>query len=413
MSRSKNNKPGQKARERRQKMSDNREQLYELALQQVEQSQPADALKTAKQLWSVVQSRPVKERLPALNLLGEISIELGAVDSARGWFEKAVELDPNGDIAASQGSGAEKFLWLAQLSDEGGQESVKWYERGAQALRNEIAAIENGQVIGFDAEQLIQLRAEKKRKLANTLCGVIEVYMTDLSWEDDAEARCESLIMQAMAVEDDTSAEVLQVLASIRLSQARTEDAQAALRRSLEAWEDLEPEDPAVPDFATKISLSRLLMEAGMNTDAWRVLNRLIQEDDQSVEAWYLGGWCQYLIAEDYGSGKGVKPATVQTDTNGATMSIEEQSERLASAAFKGSRRWLQSAQKLYDMQDYEDERLLAHVKELVAKLDQQLGPVEDDDANDDEDDWEGIADDEDDDEGSDDDDGDARMADS
>jgi hypothetical protein len=182
----------------------------------------------------------------------------------------------------------------------------------------------------------------------------------------------------------------------------------------LEAWEDLEPEDPAVPDFATKISLSRLLMEADMNTDAWRVLNRLIQEDDQSVEAWYLGGWCQYLIAEDYGNGKGVKSATVQTGTGGATMSTEEQAERLANAAFKGSRRWLQSAQKLYDMQDYEDDRLLAHVKELVASLDQKLGPVEGDDTNDDEDDWEGIADDEDgDDDGSDDDDGDARMADS
>jgi predicted Zn-dependent protease len=416
MSRTKNNKPGQKARERRQKMTDQREQLYELALQQVEQSQPADALKTAKQLWTNVQNRPKAEQLPALNLLGEISIELGAVDSARSWFEKAVQLDPNGDIAAAQMSGAEKFLWLAQLSEEGGQESVSWYERGVNALQNEIAAIENGQVTGFDAEQLLQLRAEKKRKLANTLCAVIEVYMTDLSWEDDAEARCESLITQAVAVEDETSAEVLQVLASIRLSQTRKEDAQAALRRSLQVWQDLEPEDPAVPDFATKISLSRLLMEAELNTDAWKVLNRLIQEDDQSVEAWYLGGWCQYLVAEDYENGIGIKSAA---GTDAPTLTVEEQSQRLAQAAFKGSRRWLQSAQKLFKIQDYEDDRLLAHVQELLVKLDEKLGPAEGkgngDGEEESEDDWEGITDEEgdDDDQLEDDDDGDARMAES
>ncbi|KAF1820902.1 uncharacterized protein K489DRAFT_260064 [Dissoconium aciculare CBS 342.82] len=416
MSRTKNNKPGQKARERRQKMTDQREQLYELALQQVEQSQPADALNTAKQLWTNVQNRPKAEQLPALNLLGEISIELGAVDSARSWFEKAVQLDPNGDIAAAQMSGAEKFLWLAQLSEEGGQESVSWYERGVNALQNEIAAIENGQVTGFDAEQLLQLRAEKKRKLANTLCAVIEVYMTDLSWEDDAEARCESLITQAVAVEDETSAEVLQVLASIRLSQTRKEDAQAALRRSLQVWQDLEPEDPAVPDFATKISLSRLLMEAELNTDAWKVLNRLIQEDDQSVEAWYLGGWCQYLVAEDYENGIGIKSAA---GTDAPTLTVEEQSQRLAQAAFKGSRRWLQSAQKLFKIQDYEDDRLLAHVQELLVKLDEKLGPAEGkgngDGEEESEDDWEGITDEEgdDDDQLEDDDDGDARMAES
>jgi hypothetical protein len=181
-------------------------------------------------------------------------------------------------------------------------------------------------------------------------------------------------------------------------------------------WQDLEPEDPAVPDFATKISLSRLLMEAELNTDAWKVLNRLIQEDDQSVEAWYLGGWCQYLVAEDYENGIGIKSAA---GTDAPTLTVEEQSQRLAQAAFKGSRRWLQSAQKLFKIQDYEDDRLLAHVQELLVKLDEKLGPAEGkgngDGEEESEDDWEGITDEEgdDDDQLEDDDDGDARMAES
>ena len=396
------------------------EQLYANALQLVEQSQPAEALKVAKQLWSVVQNRGNSEALPALNLLGEISIELGAVDSAREYFQKAVQLDPNGDVPESAGGGAEKFLWLAQLCEEGGNESVKWFQLGAKALEKEISSLESGHLTGIDDETLQLLRHEKKRKLANTLCGIVEVYMTDLSWEDDAEARCESLITQAMAVEDETSSEVLQTLASVRLSQQRTGDAQAALKRSLETWLHLEPEDPAVPDFATKISLSRLLMEADMNKEAMIVLDRLIQEDDQSVEAWYLGGWCQHLLAESYKAGSPQDTSSKASNNGSNSGSVGEESQRLALSALKGSRKWLQMSLKLYAQQEYEDDRLFEHAQELVTSLDEVLGPAEDGGADDGEDEWEhweGIDDDEGhEDEGieeDEDDDGDAKMADS
>lgn len=399
------------------------EQLYANALQLVEQSQPAEALKLAKQLWSVVQNRGKSEALPALNLLGEISIELGAVDSAREYFQKAVQLDPSGDVPESAGGGAEKFLWLAQLCEEGGNESVKWFELGAKALQTEISSLESGHLTGIDDETLQLLRHEKKRKLANTLCGIVEVYMTDLSWEPDAEARCESLVTQAMAVEDETSSEVLQTLASVRLSQQRNGDAQAALKRSLETWLHLEPEDPAVPDFATKISLSRLLMEAEMNKEAMIVLDRLIQEDDQSVEAWYLGGWCQHLLANHYKAGASHDLSSKGSNNGGDPGSVDENSQRLALSALKGSRKWLQMSLKLYAQQEYEDDRLFAHTQELVTSLDEVLGPAEDGDADEGDDEWEhweGIdGDDGHEDEGAEedeedeDDDGDAKMADS
>ena len=93
------------------------------------------------------------------------------------------------------------------------------------------------------------------------------------------------------------SPEPLQTLASVRLSQEKLEDARAALTRSMEIWTDLPPEDPSVPDFPTQISLVRLLMEAEMEEQALDVLERLVEEDDHSVEAWYLGGWCLNLLA--------------------------------------------------------------------------------------------------------------------
>lgn len=353
------------------------EQLYAAALTLVEQSEPEEALKKAQKLWIQVQDRGVSEALPALNLLGEICVELGDGDSAKIYFEKAVTLDPQGQVPETMGGGAEKFLWLAQLCEEGGKQSVDWFEKGAKALQAEIAALEGGSMSDLDEESLLMMRVEKKRKLANALCGIVELYMTDLSWEEDAEARCETLITEALTIEDETSPEVLQTLASVRLSQERKEDAQAALTRSIETWKDLEPEDPAVPDFPERISLSRLLMEAEMELHSMDVLNRLVQEDDESVEAWYLGGWCQHLMAAK-------AETTYQRSEDGPTRA--EYVETLQ----KGSRHWLKTSVKLYELLEYEDDRLYAHAKELVTELDAVLGP-EDENAADEEDEWEGI----------------------
>ena len=366
------------------------EQLYASAIELVEQSQPEDALKKAQKLWVLVQSRSATEALPALNLLGEICVELGEVEAAKGYFEQAAVLDPEGALEGPLGGGAEKFLWLAQLNEEGGKQSVAWFEKGANALQREITSLESGQAVGLDEESLLLVRVEKKRKLANALCGIVEVYMTDLSWEDDAEARCENLITQALTVEEETSPEILQTLASVRLSQERKEDAQSALKRSIATWSALDPEDSAVPDFATRISLSRLLMEAELESEAMDVLERLVLEDDQSVEAQYLGGWCQKLIADK-------RDFALANGTN-KDMTEDDQKRNLE-AILRGSRRWLQTSLKLYKLVDYEDDRLRQHAQELVAGLDKLLGSEregEDEQGGEWEDEWQGIEDDED-----------------
>jgi tetratricopeptide (TPR) repeat protein len=390
MAKSKPNDKGKKQAKKMASSNESPEKLYAAALGFIEQQRPEEALQQAQKLYELVQNRSITEALPALNLLGEISVELGAVDEARVYFEEAVKLDPLGTVGGALADGAEKFLWLAQLAEEGGKASVTWFERGAQALMNEIAALESGQAIDLDEEALLLLRVEKKRKLANALCGLVEVYMTDLSWEDDAEARCENLITQAMAAEDETSPETLQTLASVRLSQEKKEDAQAALQRSMSVWQDLDPEDSAIPDFATRISLVRLLMEAELESNAMDVLERLVSEDDESVEAWYLGGWCQHLIAKKTEQGD-VSPAA-------AKMTDAEREANLEKI-YRGSRRWLRTSLKLSKLLEYEDERLMQHAQELVAGLDEILGPVKEgeEDVDDEwEDEWEGIEDEED-----------------
>lgn len=195
----------------------------------------------------------------------------------------------------------------------------------------------------------------------------IAYFPFNFSWEEDAEARCDALITEALAATPDAP-EVLQTLASIRISQLRTDDAQAALKKSLGLWKDLPPEDLTIPDFAVRISLARLLMEVSLEFEALEVLERLILEDDQSVEAWYLGGWCLYLLAEKQEAPK--------------DMTDEDPTESPRHASLVASREWLKQSLKLYELLEYEDDRLRDHALELVQGMNQEIGEDMDDDSD-------------------------------
>jgi tetratricopeptide (TPR) repeat protein len=353
-------------------------QLLEYATSYLHTSEPDKALKSAVKALRITESKAeyksdASNQLPALNLLGEINVELGEIDAAREYFRRAADIDEDGQIVENQGGGAEKFMWLAQLSEEGGLDSVRWFEKGAEVLRIQIRSLLERDE-DLDAEPLLQ---EKRLKLANALCSIAEVYMTDLSWDDEnAEEQCNKVMDEALAVGPD-SPETLQTAASVRISQLKLDEARLYLKRSLELWKDLDPEDSKVPDFPIRISLSRLLMEAEMEDDAIEVLERLIAEDDSSVEAWYLGGWCLHLLAD-----KQAKQANGKVGAETAE-SINDLLRR--------SRRWLQQCLNLYQLLGYEDERLQEHALELVRSLNQVLG--EPDEAEEaaaaEEDDWE------------------------
>ena len=306
--------------------------------------------------------------LPALNLLGKIYLELGSADEARASFTAAAKLDLDGLIPEHSGGGVEKFLYLAQLSEEGGHESVEWFERGADVLRRQVGELD--QTDGAAPDKLRKL-------LAETLCGIIEIYMTDLSWEPDAEARCESLITEALLTAPH-SPEALQTLASIRISQCRTEEAQKALKSSMELWHDLPLESEDIPDFPTRISLARLLMEVDIEESAIEVLERLVGEDDRSVEAWYLGGWCLYLLGSKSRSGG------IENHEDGK----EEKEWRTLMAS---SMEWLLNSLQIYDLLEYEDDRLRDHALELVEGLKAEVGDatVDDEDGGSEDGGWE------------------------
>lgn len=316
----------------------------------LEQSQPELALPLAEKAVRRLENQVTASMSPAaaICLLAEIQLELGDVDTARANFTRAVDVDPIGAYI-----GADALLWLAQLCEDGGQKSIELFERANDFLRERINDLESK--IKHTAELQVEL-VDLKRKLSDALCSMAEIYMTDLSLEADAEAKCESLVTEALLIIPD-SPSALQTLASVRISQLKTADAQAALRRSLGAWENLPPDNVTVPDFPTRISLARLLMEVQMEVQAMEVLERLVSEDDQSVEAWYLGGWCQVLLAEKL---------------------VDDESGKLDKQ--KGAREWLKSCLRVYEVVEYEDERLRDHAMELVTALNTDLGVEGDED---------------------------------
>lgn len=157
------------------KMAESSTELLEKATILLQTGQADAALPLAQRALEVSAGNSL-EALSAINLIGEIYIELGEIDAARNEFLKAVQIDPEGTIPESQGGGAEKFLWLAQLSEQGGIDSVSWYEKGVRTLRQAIQSLEQSNRLE-DAAAL----EEKRRKLANALCAVVEIYMTDLS----------------------------------------------------------------------------------------------------------------------------------------------------------------------------------------------------------------------------------------
>jgi hypothetical protein len=97
-----------------------------------------------------------------------------------------------------------------------------------------------------------------------------------------------------------------------------------------------------------------------------------MEEDDENVEAWYLEGWCFYLMAEETQSrggklegedGQSIGWEELARDSRDCLSTCE------AVCALLRSRALCSDILQLITKQEYEDEQLLEHVRELIAKL--------------------------------------------
>ncbi len=57
-------------------------------------------------------------------------------------------------------------------------------------------------------------------------------------------------------------------------------------------------DDPKLPPIPSRLAIVKLFLELALYTSALLVLQGIMAADDQEVEAWYLEGWCFFLMAE-------------------------------------------------------------------------------------------------------------------
>jgi len=275
-----------------------------------------------------LQSAPKSVR--ALELMGEICLELGEVDKAVDKFKKAIQLAPN--------IGESKYMSMGQLHS--GKQALNYFKKGIEILKEE-------------KKKLPEREAKVNRKISSALCSMTDVYLTDLCYDDDAEEKCCQFLEEAAQI-DPTNPEVFQCLASVRISQTRIDEARDLINKSLAIWldkekakwENQEKPDPKrkgkekeaekgnengkgkgkekvqeeeqeddendddleavenadkidnLPPYEFRISTAKLLLELEDHEKAAEVLELLLNEDDEVVEVWYLLGYTYMLLKE-------------------------------------------------------------------------------------------------------------------
>ncbi|KAF7336645.1 TPR-like protein [Mycena venus] len=314
-------------------------------------------------------------------MLGVVQLEMGEIDAARATFTAL--LPPHPDAPSPPPPSA--HLYLAQLSEDDPGLALKHYQAAIEILTVQLKGKERAMDLPRDDE------VELKSNIVRALVGQVEIWMDpsyDLCFDPAAEKTCEDLLASALQT-DPGNAEALQALASVRMSQQRPDEAKQCLEQAWSVWKDLDLDDPKLPPIPTRLALVKLFLELALFTPALLVLHGIMASDDQEVEAWYLEGWCFFLMSE-------------QAQENGGKLD-ELTWQELATDA----RDCLATCEVLHTNEGHPDTPLLEHVKELVAKLD-ALGikpsPVAEGDGDDQEAEWEDV-------EGSEDEDGDVEMA--
>ncbi|KAK2460336.1 hypothetical protein APHAL10511_007725 [Amanita phalloides] len=294
------------------------------------------ALRFAKR---ILQSEPT--HVEAREILGVSLLETGDVEGAKQAFTLLLQspVPPPPPSA---------HLYLAQLTDDDPRLALQHFGAAVDLLTQKLK--------GKDRETVENARndeAEIKNNIVRALIGQVEIWMEpsyDLCFEPEAESRCEELLKLALQI-DAGNSEALQSLASVRLSQQRPEDAKLCLQQAWSAWKDLDLDDPKMPSISTRLSIVKLFLELSLYSPALLVLQGIMAADDQDVEAWYLEGWCFYIMSE-------------QAQENGGKLDDLTWQE-LA----QDGRDCLETCRVLHTMQEHPDKPLLAHAEELVSKL--------------------------------------------
>jgi len=284
--------------------------------QLLSQSQSQEAVDLLKEHSATFQSHPVY-----LQSLGEALLENGDLNNAYEVLQRACDLDPESR------QGVEKFLYLGQIV--GGEKGVELLQTGVNRLLSDLDQLMKG-VVSNNADDGLQLlfaayktpqgiRQYINQKLNQAIFAIIEIWMTDLCEEPQAESECEKWIQKALEV-DPENPEAWSLLASIRISQMKNEEAVKAIERSWQLFRekksrleiaskddnmsskgesDASDLQMAYIEMAEPIlTLAKYAIEMGLFENAALIAAAVQDINEQSVESFYLEGFSNYLNAK-------------------------------------------------------------------------------------------------------------------
>lgn len=162
--------------------------------------------------------------------------------------------------------------------------------------------------------------------------------------EDDAEQKAEKYAQLALEQDDDNPV-AYQQLASVRLSQQRSDEAKALLEQNLSKWLE-PPNENRFPSYQECLNLVKLLLEVEMYSRALDVLQHLQREDEEHVELWYL-----------------------------YTCAYYHDSEESKEDNWKNARECAEMCLRLYDRMEWDDDELKASCEDILKKI-QESGIV-------------------------------------
>ncbi|KGK38543.1 hypothetical protein JL09_g2247 [Pichia kudriavzevii] len=255
-----------------------------------------------------------------LQTLGEAYLETSNVEDAYGVLSKACELDP----IAEQGT--EKFFHLGQIV--GGENGVQLLEVGVARLIQQaqiLQSLNTGELqANEDLDQGVQILlqaygSEEKiseyivSKLTQGIAAIIEIWMTDLCMEPQAESECEKWAQSLLDMCNDNP-ETHSVIASIRISQERIQD---AIKEIEVSWDLFQKKKQTLEDIANSnenidpdeiemmyielyqplVTLAKYAVECGMFETAADISASARDINEDGVEAMYVEGFANYLDA--------------------------------------------------------------------------------------------------------------------
>jgi len=261
-------------------------------------------------------------------------------------------------------------LYLAQLTDDDPHAALAHYQSAIDLLQTQL----KGKSVASGNEDEDGDEAEVKGNIVRAFLGMVEIWMDpqyDLCVDPAASSTCDALLSHALQI-DPRNLEALQTLASVRLSQEKQDEALVALRTFPPPPDDAsDPQSHALLllnalPVQTRIARAKLLLECGAYPDALALLEGVLAADDGHVEGWYLMGWAWWLLATRTRDGD-----ITDTNAGAAAAVLSEYGQPLAwQDMARDARDCLETCQTLHASQEYPDEPLLEHVKELVGELD-------------------------------------------